>query len=113
MIKIEPLHGIRCQPGAESTWIYEENGREFSLTEKILHCEELRRLESLFENAFASNTVNNLFVEQSKDETLWITETEYKFKTPLMKLLGPLFKRNYLARSRKEMERFKETVEKE
>ena len=113
LIKIDPLSGIADQPGAESKWIYEENGREFSLTEKILHCEELIRFERLFENAFAGNTVNNLFVEQSKDETLWITETEYKFKTPLMKLLGPLFKRNYVARSRKEMERFKEMVEKE
>ncbi len=113
LAKIELVSGIAGQPNAESKWTYEENKRAFSLTEKILHCEELSRFESLFENAFASNTVNNLFVEQSKEKTLWITETEYKFKTPLMKVLGPLFKRNYVARSRKEMERFKEVMEKE
>ncbi len=113
LIRIEPLSGVAGQPGAESKWIYEENGREFSLTEKILHCEESSRLESLFENAFASNTVNNEFITQGDNETLWSMETTYNFKTMLMKMLGPLFKRNYVARTRKEMERFKEVMEQE
>lgn len=111
LTRIEPIGGIQGQPGAESNWIYEENGREFSLTEKVLHCEEPSRYESLFENAFASNTVNHLFVEQSSNGTLWITETEYGFKTVLMKLLGPFFKKNYAIRSQREMERFKEVIE--
>ncbi len=113
LTKIEPLNGIAGQPGAESKWIYEENGREFSLAEKVLRCEEPHRFESLFENAFASNAVNNEFVEQSNNETLWSMETTYSFKTTLMKIIGPLFKRNYVARSRKEVERFKEMVEQE
>lgn len=111
LTRIEPIGGIQGQPGAESNWIYEENGREFSLTEKVLHCEEPSRYESLFENAFASNTVNHLFVEQSSNGTLWITETEYGFKTVLMKLLGPFFKKNYAIRSQREMKRFKEVIE--
>jgi len=111
LTRIEPLNGIAGQPDAESKWIYDENGREFSLTEKILHCQELSRFESLFQNEFASNTVNNEFIEQSREETLWSMETTYRFKTTLMKILGPLFKRNYVARSWKEMERFKEMVE--
>ncbi len=113
LINIELISSVQGQPGAESKWTYEENGREFSLTEKVLHCEEPSRYESLFKNAFADNTVNNIFAEQSSNETLWTVEIEYKFKTFLMKVLGPFFKKNYVIRSQRGMERFKEMVEKE
>jgi len=113
LTKIESISGGEGQPGAESKWTYEENGREFSLTEKLLRCEEPGHYESIFENAFASNTVNNIFSEQSRNETLWTIGTAYKFKTLLMKVLGPFFKKNYVLRSQREMERFKEMVEKE
>jgi uncharacterized protein YndB with AHSA1/START domain len=113
LTKIEPVSGIQGQPGSESKWTYEENGREFSLTEKVLRFEEPSRYESLFENAFASNTVDNIFSEKGSNETVWTAETEYKFKTFLMKILGPFFKKNYVIRSQREMERFKEMVEKE
>lgn len=113
LAKIEPIGGVQGQPGAESKWVYEENGREFALAERILSCEEPNRYESLFENAFAGNTANNLFIEQGSGETLWTIETEYKFKTFLMKVLGPFFKKNYVLRSQREMERFKEVIERE
>lgn len=113
LTKIESIGGAQGQPGAESEWIYEENGREFSLMEKLLRCEEPVCYESLFDNAFASNTVNHVFAEQGNGNTLWTAETEYLFKTVLMKILGPLFRKNYVLRSQREMERFKEIVEKE
>ena len=109
---VELVGGTPGPTGAISKWTYVENEREFSLTEKILHCEEPSRFESLFENKFASNIVNNRFVEQSENETLWVMETTYTFNTLLMKLLGPVLKKNYVARSQKDMERFKELVEK-
>ena|ERR1043165_1804431 len=112
LTKVEPISEIQGQPGAESNWIYEENGRDFSLLEKVLRCEEPICYESLFDNAFASNTVNNVFAEQGNGNTLWTAETEYQFKTLLMKILGPLFRKNYVRRSQREMERFKEVVEK-
>jgi uncharacterized membrane protein len=112
LTKIESIRGIEGQPGAESKWTYEENGRQFSLTERVLHCEEPARYDSLFENAFATNTARNEFAEQNSNETLWTVETEYTFKTFLMKVLGPFFKKNYVLRSQREMERFREIVEK-
>ena len=113
LTNIEPISGMEGQPGAESKWTYEENGREFSLTEKILRCDDPSCYESILENAFASNTVNHLFIEQGNGETLWTAETEYQFKTFLMKVLSPFVKKNYVRRSQKEMERFKEMVEKD
>lgn len=108
---IETSSGTAGQLGALSTWAYEENGRNFSLTEKVLHSQAPERFESLFENEFANNIVNNMFTAQSENETLWTLETTYAFKTLLMKVLGPFLKKNYIARSQKEMERFKEIIE--
>lgn len=107
---IETISGTSGQPGSQAKWAYEENGREFSLTEKILEWDEPVQFESQFENEFATNIVNNLFIEEA-DRTLWIQETTYTFKTLLMKIMGRVLKKNYVARSRKEMERFKEAIE--
>jgi len=40
-----------------------------------------------------------------------VVETEYKFKTLVMKILGPVTKKNLVKRSQKDMARFKEMVE--
>lgn len=111
IIKIEPISGRTGQPGAVSKWIYKSNEREYSLTEKILSREEPNRFESIFENEFAENTVNNRFIEQGEDRTLWVAETKYNFKTTIMKILGPFVKKRYVTRSMRDMERFKEMLE--
>lgn len=109
--RVELLNGITGKSGTERKWMYDERGREFSLLEKVLSCEEPAHFESLFENEFATNKVINEFREQAEHETLWIVETNYQFKTLLMKIMGPVLKKNYVARSQIEMERFKEAVE--
>ena len=108
---VDVINGQEGQAGAISRWTYKENGREFSLTETILIREDPDRFESRFENEFASNLVNNIFAAQTENETLWKVETKYRFKTLLMKVLGPILKKNYVARAQKEMERFKDAVE--
>lgn len=110
---VELLDGTRGRPGARSRLTYNENGREFSLVETITHRQELERLDQVYENQFASNTVINQFVEQGPDQTLWTTDTEYRFKTLLMRGMGPLYRKNFAARTQRDMERFKEMVEKE
>jgi len=113
LVSFEPVSGIPGQPGAISKLTYKEKERQFTLTEKVTYREEPNRFESIFENNFASNTVNNVFVEQGTGQTLWKVETKYKFKTLIMKILGPLVKKNYVARSQRDMERFKDMVESE
>ena len=113
LTKVESIRGVPGQPSSESRWTYLENEREFSLDETVLAGEEPSQFESQFENQFARNTVKNTFMEQGDNETLWILETNYKFKTLLMKIAGPILKKNYVARSRREMERFKEVIESE
>ncbi len=113
LTSFQALSGRPGQPGAISKLTYEEHGRTFELIEKVIYREEPNRFESTFENDFAVNTVRNTFTEETKEQTLWVVETEYKFKTLVMRIAGPLMKKNYVARTQKDMERFKEMVERQ
>ena len=57
------------------------------------------------------NLIKNKFIEQGKDQTLWVIETEFKFKTLVMKIMGNVLKKNYVKRTERDMQRFKEMVE--
>ena len=96
IIKIEPVGGTTGQIGAVSKWIYKSNDREYFLTETILSREEPTHFENAFRNDFAENSVNNVFMEQGTDQTVWVAETTYKFKTLLMFFLGPFMKNRYI-----------------
>ena len=109
--KHELVSGTLGQPGAVSTLTYEENEREFALTEKIILREEPDRLDAVYENNFTDNTNKNTFIEQGPNKTLWRLESEYKFKTTAMKIVGTMKKKNFVARTQKDMENFKEFVE--
>jgi uncharacterized protein YndB with AHSA1/START domain len=110
---MELLNGIPGQPGAESTLMFEEKGREFSLLERIISCQAPESILQSYENQFSLNTIHNSFLEQGQSQTLWITDTEYKFKTLLMKIMGPVYKKNLVTRTQRDMQRFKEMVENE
>jgi hypothetical protein len=111
LILFERISGVQGQPGAMAKLTYEENGRKFALIENVTHREEKQRLDGVYENDFADNLVRNTFIEQGSDQTLWVVETEFKFKTLIMRVLGPVMKKNFAARTQKDMERFKEMVE--
>lgn len=111
LVKFEPVSGTPGQPGAVSKLTYAEGKREFTLIEKITFRDEPRQFDGVYENAFADNTIKNMFVVTSQNETLWKMETEFKFKTLLMKMVGPLMKKSFVTRTQKEMEGFKKLVE--
>jgi uncharacterized protein YndB with AHSA1/START domain len=111
LISFETISGTQGQPGAVSKLNYKEREREFSLMERVTYREESHRLDGVYENDFADNTVRNTFIEQDKDSTLWRVETEFKFKTLFMRILGPIMKKNFVLRTKRQMERFKELVE--
>lgn len=111
LVKHELIEGISGKPGAVSKLTFEERGREYSLTERVTKREEPNRLDGIYENEFADNTISNVFVEQGPGQTLWIVETDFKFKTLFMKIVGPLMKKNFVIRTERQMQRFKEMVE--
>ena len=111
LVKFEPVSGIPGQPGAVSKLTYEEGRREFTLIEKIIHRDEPNSFDGVYENNFADNIIRNKFIELGQHQTVWAMETEFKFKTLIMKLMGPLMKKNFVTRTQKDMERFKEMAE--
>lgn len=112
LVKHELIKGISGQPGAVTKLTYKQKEREFTLTETVTRREEPNHLDSSYENEFAVNTVDNTFIEQGNGKTLWVVDTEYKFKTLAMKIMGPFLKKNFVARTQRDMQRFKEMVEK-
>jgi len=112
LTKTELLSGTQGQPGAVSKLTFEESGREFSLIEKVTVRDEPNQFDLIYENEFTDNPMHNIFHEQNGSVSLWVVEAEFKFKTIMMKLLGPFLKRNFIRRTQKDMDRFKEFVEK-
>lgn len=111
LVKFENVSGTPGQPGAVSNLTYAEGKREFVLVEKITYRAEPDQFDGVYENNFADNVIKNFFIATSENETLWKMETEFKFKTFIMKIMGPLMKKNFVIRTEKDMQRFKELVE--
>ena len=111
LIKFEHFSGTPGQPGAVSKLTYEENDREFTLVEEIINREEPHRFDGVYKNEFSDSFIRNTFIEKGENETLWVTETDFKFKTLPMKIMGPLMKRNFVRRTYRDMERFMEFAE--
>lgn len=107
----ELLSGTLGRPGAVSKLTYKEGAREFTLIEKVTHRNEPSEFDGVYENDFADNLIKNKFIEQGKDQTLWVVETEFKFKTLVMKIMGNVLKKNYVKRTERDMQRFKEMAE--
>jgi hypothetical protein len=112
LVNFETIAGIQGQPGAVSKLTYAEGKGEFVLVEKVTYRAEPDRFDVVYENNFADNSVKNTFIAAGENETLWKMEVEFKFKTLLMKIVGPFVKKNYVKRNERDMERFKEFVEK-
>jgi hypothetical protein len=107
----ELLSGTLGRPGAVSKLTYKEGEREFALIEKVTRRNEPSEFDGVYENDFADNIIKNKFIEQGKDQTLWVIETEFKFKTLVMKIMGNVLKKNYVKRTERDMQRFKEMAE--
>ena len=111
LVKIERLAGTAGQPGSAAKLSYKTGEREFSLIEKVTHRQEPERLDGIYENEFADNSIKNTFLEKGLNETLWKVEVEFKFKTILMRLISPFVKKRFVANTQRDMERFKALVE--
>lgn len=111
LTNFETLSGMPGQVGAISKLTYKESEREFTLIEKITRRDQPNSFEGIYENNFADNLVQNKFIEAGETQTRWVVETEFKFKTLLMKVMGNVLKKNYVKRTQRDMQRFKEMAE--
>ena len=113
LVNIENISGTPGRVGSVTKLSYKAGEREYALLEKIIQRDEPNNLHASYENNFAENTLKNTFIEQGTDQTLWVLENEFKFKTLLMKVMGNVLKKNYVRRTQRDMQRFKEMLESE
>jgi len=111
LTKIERLEGTAGHPGSVAKLTFKSGEREYSLVEKVIYRAEPERLDNMYENEFADNSVKNTFLEKGGNGTLWKVDVEFKFKTILMRLIGPFVKKRFAANTQRDMERFKTLVE--
>ena len=112
LVSVETVSGEQGQVGAVSKLTYAEGKGEFVLMERVTYRAERERFDVVYENKFSDNSVKNTFIAISENETLWKMEVKHKFKTLLMKIVGPFAKKNFVKRSERDMERFIKFVEK-
>lgn len=111
LMKIEHLDGTAGQPGSVAKLTFKNGDREFSLIEKVTFRSEFERLDGVYINEFADNPVKNTFLENGPNKTLWKVDVEFRFKTFMMRLIGPFVKKRFVANTWRDMERFKTLVE--
>ena len=111
LVSFEPVSGTPGQPGAVSKLTYKENNRDLILIEKITRRDEPNGFDGVYESEFADNTIKNTFIGHGEGHTLWVMETEFTFKSFLMKIMGPLMKKSFVTRTQEDMRRFKEMTE--
>ncbi|MFT3891601.1 MAG: SRPBCC family protein [Anaerolineales bacterium] len=111
LVKVEQLEGTTGQTGSVAKLTYKNGEREYSLIEKVTYCAEPEQLDQRYQNQFAENTNINTFTESGINATLWKVEVEFKFKTPMMRLVGPFMNKRFATNTQKDMDRFKVLIE--
>ena len=57
--------------------IRQQGTREMVLIEKITFRDEPKQFDGVFENELADNAIKSMFIEQGKDQTLWVMQMEF------------------------------------
>ncbi|MGF1470625.1 MAG: SRPBCC family protein [Rubrobacteraceae bacterium] len=107
----EPERGRVGQEGSVMRLTYVEDGEETVLVETVAHRKEPEELSSTFESDTVRNEMNNRFVEEAADRTLWILDSEFVFEEPLPEDSVPFVREAIESRIREDMQRFKAVVE--
>ncbi|MTI19973.1 SRPBCC family protein [Fulvivirga sp. RKSG066] len=110
LVSFEHLSGERGKPGAKSKLFYRMGKREIEMIETIT----VRNLPEEFSGTYEADGVYNIqrnfFKEKGKDQTLWISESEFQF-SGFMKLMGWVMPGAFKKQSKKFLVAFKEFAE--
>ena len=108
----EPQSGTPGQPGAVTSLVYEENGREITMTETITE----RRAPDFLAGVYTSDWGKSIFVNHFEDagegRTRWIVYTNHFFRG-MMKIMGIFSAGSIRNRTESDLQRFKLLVESE
>ncbi|WP_424186761.1 SRPBCC family protein [Actinokineospora sp. G85] len=117
----EPLSGVHGAVGAKSRVVMQAGRREIEGTETITRREPADPHEIPAESVVHFdreivaegmwNAVRDRLTEAGPDTTLWVSESEYRFNSPLMRLVGFLMPGAFRKQSLQHMQDFKAFAE--
>ncbi|MEV0624039.1 SRPBCC family protein [Nonomuraea sp. NPDC050404] len=117
----EPLNGIHGQLGTKSRVVLQSGQRKIECTETItrrepadLHGipkESVVHFDREIVGAGMWNVVRDRLTEADPDTTLWVSESEYRFSSLLMRLVGLLMPGSFHKQSQQHMQDFKAFAE--
>ncbi len=102
--------GVPGHPDAVSELVFDERGREVSMTRTITARREQAFLGGTYESQHGTVVVFNLFEDDGPEKTRWIVNTRYRFKG-FMKLMALFMRSAILRRTEDDLNRFKLLVE--
>ncbi len=102
--------GVPGEPGAVSELVYNENGRNVTMTETVTERRKPVFMAGTYDNAWATTLIVNHFEEVDDNTTRFISYTNMKFKGT-MKIMSLFVAKSIRARARADLNRFKLLVE--
>lgn len=104
--------GPRGEPGSIAELVYDEDGREVTLTETMTEKRKPDFMAGIYESEFSSALIVNYFQVVDAHHTRWVCHANHGFKG-LMKFISIFFRRTICKRTEADMHRFKLLVESE
>lgn len=108
--QFEHQSGEPGQPGAVSKLTYDENGRTVTLIETVTERNMPDSFSGTYDHSTVFNAITNRFEALDGNRTLWIMETDCRFKG-VFRLMAPFVKGSIQKRSDEDMDRFVAMVE--
>ncbi|MBJ3784043.1 SRPBCC family protein [Devosia sediminis] len=84
----EPISGVPGQPGAKSKLVYQMGKRRMEMIETITRRDLPDAFDGTYDAEGVHNIVENRFVEQGPNQTLWESRNVFEMGSPLMKVMG-------------------------
>ncbi|MFQ6003872.1 MAG: SRPBCC family protein [Woeseia sp.] len=100
------------QPGAVSELVYDENGREVTMTETVTERREPHFLAGIYDNAWAKSIIVNHFEAIDENTTRFVSYSNMRFKG-FMRIMSLFVAKAIRARVEADLNRFKLLVESE
>ena len=107
-----PQSGTPGEPGATTSLVYDENGREVHMTETIAERREPDFLASVYMSDRGKTIVVNHFEVAGDGQTRWVMYANHSFKG-LMKVMSVFRAGSIRQRADNDLQRFKLLVESE
>ena len=111
LIQYRLLEGTPGEKGATMELHYKMGKREMVMTETILKNKFPVEFHARYDTKGVENIQQNFFHEEANGQTRWISESEFKFQSFMMKAMGFLMPGAFKKQSKKYMEDFKAFVE--